>query len=122
QIPAERLEAFRVHFGGEVKDFDPDRTMDSKTARHLDRFAQFALAATRQAVTDSGLDFSREDPERCGAVIGTGIGGLNEFDDGQEKYLSGGPRKVSPFVIPKMIGNSAAGNVPSEYVLWCVYQ
>jgi 3-oxoacyl-[acyl-carrier-protein] synthase II len=109
--------AFKVHFGGEVKNWDPKAYLDSKTARHLDRFAQFALVASMDAVKDSGLDFSREDPYRCGCIIGSGIGGLNEFEDQHERYIKLGPPKISPFVIPKMIPNAAAGNVSIHFGL-----
>src|SRR5438874_11522734 len=73
--------AFKVKFGGEVKNFDPKAVLDAKVARHLDRFAQFAQVAAISAVKDSHLDFSREDPYRCGTIIGSGIGGLNEFEE-----------------------------------------
>jgi 3-oxoacyl-[acyl-carrier-protein] synthase II len=108
---------FRVHFGGEVKDWQPERFIEPKTARHLDRFAQFALAAAKEAVADSGLRLDREDPHRCGTIIGSGIGGLNEFEDGKEKHIAGGPRKIGPYVIPKMMPNSAAGIVSIEFGL-----
>jgi 3-oxoacyl-[acyl-carrier-protein] synthase II len=109
--------AFKVHFGGEVKNFDPETHLEPKTARHLDRFAQFALVAAIEAVRDSGLDFTREDPYRCGAIIGSGIGGLKEFEEQHARYIEGGPRKISPFVIPKMIPNAAAGNISIHYGL-----
>src|SRR5436309_3916114 len=66
--------AFKVKFGGEVKNFDPETVLDPRTARRLDRFAQFALVAAIDAVKDSGLDFGKEDPYRCGIIIGSGIG------------------------------------------------
>src|SRR5947209_8542407 len=72
--------AFKVHFGGEVKDFNPETVLDARTARRLDRFAQFALVAGIAAVKDSGLDSAREDPYRLGVIAGSGIGGLNEFE------------------------------------------
>lgn len=110
--------AFKVHFGGEVKNWDPKSYgIDSKTAKHLDRFAQFALVASLSAVKDSGLDFSREDPYRCGCIIGSGIGGLNEFEQQHERYIKSGPGRISPFVIPKMIPNAAAGNVSIHFGL-----
>jgi 3-oxoacyl-[acyl-carrier-protein] synthase II len=108
---------FKVKFGGEVKDFDATTVLDRKTARHLDRFAQFALVASIAAVKDSGLDFSREDPYRCGCILGSGIGGLNEWEEQHSRYLEGGPGKVSPFVIPKMIANAAPGNVSIHFGL-----
>jgi 3-oxoacyl-[acyl-carrier-protein] synthase II len=110
--------AFKVHFGGEVKNFSlPATVADSKTARRLDRFAQFALLASVHALRDSGLDLSREDPYRCGCIIGSGIGGLNEFEDQHSRYIHHGPPKISPFVIPKMIPNAAAGNVSIHFGL-----
>src|SRR5439155_439655 len=84
---------------------------------HLDRFAQFALIASISAVKDSGVDFSREDPYRCGTILGSGIGGLNEFEEQHSRFISGGPRKISPFVIPKMIPNAARGNISIHFGL-----
>jgi 3-oxoacyl-[acyl-carrier-protein] synthase II len=73
--------------------------------------------AAIQAVKDSGLDFSKEDPYRCGTIIGSGIGGLNEWEEQHARFLEGGPSKVSPFVIPKMIANAAPGNVSIHFGL-----
>jgi 3-oxoacyl-[acyl-carrier-protein] synthase II len=109
--------AFKIHFAGEVKDFHPELVVDSKTARRLDRFAQFALVASLSAVKDSGLEFGREDPYRCGVIVGSGIGGLNEFEEQHARYVHQGPGKISPFVIPKMIANAAAGNVSIQFGL-----
>src|SRR5512135_1347865 len=69
---------FKVHFGGQVHEWDPVARFGAKEARHLDRFAQFALAAAEAAVEDSGIDFRQVPPEQCGVSIGSGIGGLNE--------------------------------------------
>jgi 3-oxoacyl-[acyl-carrier-protein] synthase II len=103
---------FKVKIGGEVKNFAADRFFDTRTARRLDRFAQFAMVAATEALKDSGLDLTKEDPFRCGAVVGSGIGGLTEYEEQHTKYLQGGgPRGISPFVIPKMMPNSAAGNI-----------
>lgn len=110
--------AFKVHFGGEVKQWAPEKFIEAKAARRLDRFAQFALASAIEAVRDSGLDFSREDPFRCGVIIGSGIGGLTEYEEQHTKYLQGGgPGKISPFVIPKMMPNSAPANVSIHFGL-----
>ena len=109
--------AFKVQFGGEVKNFDPEPALEAKEARRLDRFAQFALVAAVAAVRDSGLDFSREDPFRCGTILGSGIGGLNEFEEQHTRFMHGGPGKISPFVIPKMIANAAPGNVSIHFGL-----
>ena len=72
--------AFKVHIAGEVKDFQPERYLEPKAARRLDRFAQFALIASLAAVKDSGIEFGKYDPHRCGVILGSGIGGLNEFE------------------------------------------
>lgn len=109
--------AFKVRFAGEVKGFDPDRHLEAKTARRMDRFTQFAMVAAIEAVQASGLDLSREDPFRCGCIIGSGIGGLNEFEEQHSRFLQGGPGKISPFVIPKMIPNAAAGNISIHFGL-----
>ena len=109
--------AFRVHFGGEVKEWKPEAYFDSKSARRMDRYAQFALAASIEAIRDSGLDFSKEDPFRCGCILGSGIGGLNEFEDQHDRFREGGPSRISPFVIPKMMGNAAPGNVSIHFGL-----
>jgi 3-oxoacyl-[acyl-carrier-protein] synthase II len=109
--------AFKVHFGGEVRDFNPEPLLERKTARHLDRFAQFGVVASIHAVRDSGIDFSKEDPYRCGVIIGSGIGGLSEFEEQHGRYRDKGPDKISPFVIPKMIPNAAAGNVSIHFGL-----
>jgi 3-oxoacyl-[acyl-carrier-protein] synthase II len=91
--------------------------LEPKTARRMDRFAQFAQVAAIRAVADSGVDFSKEEPYRCGAIIGSGIGGLNEFEDQHGRYIAGGPGKIGPFVIPKMIANAAAGNISIHFGL-----
>jgi 3-oxoacyl-[acyl-carrier-protein] synthase II len=109
--------AFKVHFAGEVKDFDPEALIDPRAARRMDRYTQFALVAAREAIRDSGLDVSREDPYRCGVCIGSGIGGLNEFEEQHGRYLQGGPGRINPFTIPKQIVNSAAGVVSIEFGL-----
>jgi len=106
---------FKVHFGGEVKNFQTEPVLTPKDARRMDRFAQFAMVAADEAVKDSGLDMSKEDPFRCGVIIGSGIGGLIEFEDGHSTLMTRGPAKVSPFVIPKMIANAASGNVSIQY-------
>jgi 3-oxoacyl-[acyl-carrier-protein] synthase II len=108
---------FRVHFGGEVKGFNPEDVIEPKAARRLDRFAQFALVAAIAAVKDSGLDFAQEDPFRCGVIFGSGIGGLNEFEEQHRRYVEGGPGRISPFVIPKMIANNAGGTISIHFEL-----
>jgi 3-oxoacyl-[acyl-carrier-protein] synthase II len=109
--------AFKVKFAGEVKNFRPDVAIDARSVRRLDRFSQFALVAAAEAITDSGLDLGNEDSFRCGCILGSGIGGLAEFEEGHTTLLNKGPSRLSPFVIPKMIANSAAGNISIRYHL-----
>jgi len=109
--------AFKVHFGGEVKNFLPENHLEGKVAKRLDRFSQFALVAAISAVKDAGIDFSQGDPFRYGVIIGSGIGGLNEFEEQYTRHTQQGPDRISPFVIPKMIANSAAGNVSIHFNL-----
>ncbi|MEM1098192.1 MAG: beta-ketoacyl-ACP synthase II [Planctomycetota bacterium] len=110
---------YTVKFGGQVQDWDgppqieqPER---SKFAKKLDRFAQFALAASIDAVADAGLDFSKEDPWKCGSIIGSGVGGMEEFAEGHAKLLKKGPSRVSPFMVPKLMCNAGAGNVSIHF-------
>jgi 3-oxoacyl-[acyl-carrier-protein] synthase II len=110
------VSGFRVQFAGEVPwNAEAENIASPKDLRRLDRFTQFAMAAAADAVSDSGLDFSKEDPYRCGVVIGSGIGGLSEFETQHERLLHKGIDKVSPFTIPKLMVNSASGHVSSMY-------
>jgi 3-oxoacyl-[acyl-carrier-protein] synthase II len=109
--------AFKVRFGGEVKDWKPEQFIAQKQVRHLDRFAQFAMAAAKQAVADCGLAFDAEDPFRCGVMIGSGIGGMQEFIEQHDRFNEGGPSRINPFTIPKMIANSASGTISIEFGL-----
>lgn len=94
---------------GEVKGFDPQDYMDRKDAKRMDRFAQFAIAASKQAIADAKLEITDLNAEQIGVLIGTGIGGLKVLEDQQEVYLTRGPDRCSPFMIPMMIANMAAG-------------
>ena len=102
---------YKTKFGGEVKDFDPSPVLDTKEVRRLDRCSQFAMVAAAQAVADAGIDFARYDPFRAGCIIGTGIGGLSEFEDGFNTLITRGASRVSPFTIVKMIANTTAGSI-----------
>jgi 3-oxoacyl-[acyl-carrier-protein] synthase II len=110
------VDGYRVQFGGQVP-WEPEKedVAPPKELKRLDRFTQFALASAKDAVADSGLDFSKEDPYRCGVMIGSGIGGLWEFEVQEERLLHKGIDKVSPFTIPKLMVNSASGHVSSLY-------
>jgi len=105
--------AYNVHFACELKDFDPTVWIDRKAARRMDRFAQMILASARQAESDSGIDISKE-PERVGASVATGIGGLRSYQDCYDVLLARGPDRVSPFSIPSIIPNMGAGWVSIE--------
>ncbi|MCU0721623.1 MAG: beta-ketoacyl-ACP synthase II [Pirellula sp.] len=107
----------KVKFGGDVQNFEPGPTVDAKEAKRLDRFTLFAMYAGYFAVKDSGLDFSKEDPFKCGAILGSGIGGLNEIEEQMFRLFSKGPDRVSPFTIPKMMLNAAGGNLAIQYGL-----
>lgn len=109
--------AYPVHFGGEVKNFDVTKYVDKRQGKRMDRFTQFAMAAASQALNDSGLDFSKEDVFRVGAIVGTGIGGIKEIEDQHLKILKKGPNKVSPFGVVRLMANAASGNIAIHYGL-----
>ena len=104
---------YNVHFACELKDFDPTNWVDRKAARRMDRFAQMILAAARQAEADSGVDVAVA-PDRHGASIATGIGGLHSYQECYHVLLTKGPDRVSPFSIPSIIPNMGAGWVSIE--------
>jgi 3-oxoacyl-[acyl-carrier-protein] synthase II len=108
---------FKVKIGGDVYDWDPSDYIDRKEAKRLDRFSQFALYAGSKAVEHSGLDFSQEEPFRCGIILGSGIGGLQEIETQIERLLNKGPERVSAFTIPKLMLNAAGGNISIRYGL-----
>ena len=108
---------YRVRFGGEVTNFSTADYMPPKEAKRLDRYTQFALVAAVDAVKDAGLDFAREDTDRCGVILGCGVGGISEFETQNERLLHKGPDKVSAFTIPKMIVNAASGHVSIHWKL-----
>lgn len=108
---------FTSKIAGEIKNFDPVDYFEKKEIKKLDLYTQFALVAAREALKDSGLKEGVFDPERAGCVIGAGIGGIWTFQEETEKYLERGARRVSPFFIPKMISNIAAGHIAIEHNL-----
>jgi 3-oxoacyl-[acyl-carrier-protein] synthase II len=109
--------AFPVRFGGEIKYFDITKYIDKHDGKRMDRFTQFALAAAIQAVKNSGLDFSKEDPYRVGVIVGTGIGGIKEIEEQHIRLLEKGPGKISPFCVPRLMVNAASGNIAMQYGL-----
>ncbi len=106
---------YPTRIAGEVKGFDPTRFMEKKEARRNDRFIQFALAAADMAMKDSGLDMGKEDPERVGAIIGAGIGGLGTIEDEHKTLIEKGVRRIGPFFIPSLIINLAPGQIRIKY-------
>jgi 3-oxoacyl-[acyl-carrier-protein] synthase II len=111
------VSAFPVRFGGSVREFDVTQYITPKDARRMDEFMHYGVAAGIQAVTDSGIDFSKLDAERCGAVCGAGIGGLGTIEQEYDNFLKGGPRKISPFFVPASIVNMIAGHLSIKYGL-----
>ncbi|WP_409978151.1 beta-ketoacyl-ACP synthase II [Leptolyngbya sp. PCC 6406] len=98
-----------ARIAGEVKGFDPLQYLDRKDVKRMDRFAQFAVAASRQALEDAQLQITDLNAEQVGVMIGTGVGGLRVMEEQQEIYLNRGPSRCSPFMVPMMIANMAAG-------------
>ena len=109
---------FKTRFACELKNFDPTQFIEKKEVRKLDRFSQYALVATHEAVINSGLDFEKEDRFRCGVIWGSGIGGIQEITQEMEAYSKGdGTPRFSPFLVPKMILDIAAGHISMKYGL-----
>jgi 3-oxoacyl-[acyl-carrier-protein] synthase II len=109
--------AYPVHFGGEIKHFDVTKYIDFRESKRMDRFSQFAVSAAIQAVKESGLDFSKEDPYRMGSIVGTGIGGIKEIEEQHLILLKKAPMRISPFTVPRLMANAAAGNIAIQYGL-----
>lgn len=104
-----------VKVAGEVKEFNPENFMDIKEARRMGRFTQFAVAASKMAVQDAKIEIGQDvSPDRVGVWIGSGIGGLDEFEVQHKRFLDKGPRRVNPFTIPMLIPDMAAGRVSIE--------
>lgn len=108
---------FDVNFACEVKNFNSDAYFPAPVAKRSDRFAQFALACAIQAVKDANIDFTKFNPHRIGSIIGSGIGGFVEFGEQQTRLIQKGPSRVSPFTIPKVMMNSAAGQIAINFGL-----
>lgn len=108
---------FKCKLAAEVKDFDAKAYMDPKTARRMEPFSQFAVAAAKQALDQSGIDIEKEDPFRVGVSVGSGIGSLQAMERSEKKLLEKGPSRVEPLLVPLMICNMAAGNVAIQFGL-----
>ncbi len=109
--------AYKCKLVGEVKNFVAKDYIDPKSARRMARFTQFAVKATQEAMADSGIDMAEEDAYRVGTCIGSGVGSLQELENAYGTILTKGPLRVSPFVVPMMISNIAAGNVAIQFGL-----
>ena len=116
-ITAMDCSTYKVKFGGEVKGFSFAGVLDTKEARRLDRVSQFAVVGADQAIKDSGINVASIDPFRFGVIVGTGIGGLSEFEEGFTTLGTKGAARVSPFTIVKMISNTSAGSISIKYGL-----
>ncbi|MEW5692071.1 MAG: beta-ketoacyl-ACP synthase II [Candidatus Hydrogenedentota bacterium] len=108
---------FSSHVAAEVKNFDPLQFFDKKEARRMDRFVQFAMKATIEAMEMSGIDLSKENLDRIGVIVGSGIGGLNIIEKTHSAYLEAGPKKITPLLIPMLIINMASGMIAMRYGL-----
>lgn len=108
---------YKATLAAEVKNFDPKDYMDPKAARRMERFAQFAVAASKQALEDAGIRPEEEDPYRIGVSVGSGIGSLQAVEREHKKLMEKGPGRVNPLLVPLMIGNMAAGNISIQFGL-----
>ena len=108
---------YRCKLAAEVKDFDPAQYMDKKSARRMEQFCQFAVAAAGQAITDAGLTMEQEDPYMVGCSVGSGIGSLQAMEREYDRLKEKGPGRVGPMLVPLMISNMAAGNVSIQFGL-----
>lgn len=117
QIPAYQGEKWSVKFGGPVVDWDGTDRIPKAQLKRVDPFAAFGMYAAVEAVKDSGIDFEKYDPFRCGVVIGSGVGGVNTIEEYIRKMESKGPDRVTPFLVPRLMVNACAGNVSIQYGL-----
>ncbi|MCC6661733.1 MAG: beta-ketoacyl-ACP synthase II [Phycisphaerales bacterium] len=110
-------DTWSVRIAGQVRDWDPTARIDPREAKRLDRFTQLGLYAAIEAVGHSGVDFTKENSERCGVVIGSGIGGIGTIEDGLIVMKDRAPDRLSPFTVPRLMVNAVAGNVSIRYGL-----
>ena len=108
---------YKCHIAAEIKDFNPQDFMDRKAAKRMEPFSQYAVAAAKQAIDDSGLDIEKEDPYMVGCAIGSGVGSLQAMERETQKLYEKGPNRVNPLLVPLMICNMAAGNVSIQFGL-----
>ena len=108
---------YKCHLAAEVKNFDGKNYMDPKAAKRMELFCQYAVAATKEAIADAGLEMEKEDPYLVGTAIGSGVGSLQAIEREYKKLLEKGPNRVNPLLVPLMISNMAAGNVSIQFGL-----
>ncbi len=108
---------FSTRFAAEVKNFSFDGILDVRESNRMDRYTQMAMVAAHEALRDSGLDLEKIDHDMAGVVVGSGIGGIQSFETEHSKYIEKGPRRVSPYFVPQMISDIAAGQISIRYGL-----
>lgn len=108
---------YKCHVAAEVKDFDPKQYIEGRASKRMELFSQYAVAAAKEAIEDSGLDMEKEDPFMVGCAIGSGIGSLQAIEREYTKIVEKGPGRVNPLFVPMMISNMAAGNVSIQFGL-----
>lgn len=108
---------YKCKLAAEVKGFEPEKYMDVKAAKRMESFCQYAVAASKEALEDAGIDLEQEDAFRIGVAMGSGIGSLNAMEREHQKLLEKGPGRVNPLLVPRMISNMAAGNVSIQFGL-----
>jgi len=113
------IENYPVRFGGEIslENYTPSKTIEFKELKRIDLFSAYALSAGIHAVKDSGLDFTRENCYRAGVIVGSGIGGISTMEEEYDVLREKGVRRVSPFTVPKLMVNAAAGNLSIQWGL-----
>lgn len=112
-----RYKSWTVTIAGEVVGWDPTSVMEFREAKRLDRVTQLGIGAAAEAVRDSGIDFSKENPEMCGVSVGTGVGGITTIEDGMTTLLDRGPDRLSPFTVPRLMVNATSGGISIRYGL-----
>src|SRR4051812_45066785 len=110
-------EQWTVRIAGEVRNWDPSLVLEHNELKRMDRFCVLGICAAEEAARDCGIDFKSGDPYRRGVVIGSGIGGILTIEEGHAKLIKTGPRKISPFTVPRLMVNACAGNVSIRHNL-----
>lgn len=113
----DRYQGWTVSVAGQIKGWNIGDLVDPREAKRLDRFTHLGLAAAHEAVTSAGLDFAREDPNRCGVVVGSGIGGITTIEEGFHTLVERGPSRLSPTTVPRLMVNAVSGNISIRYGL-----